>query len=266
MYFPLAIDTFPTVAGSSSVADISHAGLHNSLATAIGSLETKVGITGSSDVNSLDYKINHLVVPTASGSITFAASAALSPSIVNLTTQGTIDWYLPNGNATPAKLLNSNQYHSKAFGGNLIACNWDWVFGGTACLFFTGVFTNPSVSASAMDNACQYVVSNQVGSQGISCSNSTDPGFGYKFSVPACITPQVLRIYSKCSNCTSNCSAFLTDGSAGTVTQSFSTGERYFKITFSSKGGGMLNVQVAASSITGSTPTIAFSAITLGYT
>lgn len=55
MAFPTTIDSFPNP--SASDFRIGHAALHTSVNTAIVALETLLGITGSTDVNSIIYKL-----------------------------------------------------------------------------------------------------------------------------------------------------------------------------------------------------------------
>ena len=265
MYFPLTIDSFPTVAGSSSVTDISHAGLHNSLSSSITALETKVGINGSSDTSSLDYKVTHSMSGGGAASGSLSITYSIAGSALNLTTEGTIDWLLMNGNISPPKLLSGDNYHSKAKCGGLIASNMDWVFAGNACTVFTGTYPNPAVNADAADNVSQYVVTNQYGFQGIDSSVSGATGFGFKFSVPACTTVQVLRIYAATYNCNIVCEAILTDNSVAPVSTYFTGGVNYFEIIFKSAAGGNLNVLCYAANNLGGIPNISYSAITLGY-
>lgn len=57
--FPIQLDDFTDPVGSSSMED-AHPELHKDVNDAIEALESKVGITDSADVNSLDYKVRNM--------------------------------------------------------------------------------------------------------------------------------------------------------------------------------------------------------------
>ena len=52
--FPGALSNFVTGAGSATLLAAQHAATHNAL-------EAKIGINGSADTNSIDYKLSHLL-------------------------------------------------------------------------------------------------------------------------------------------------------------------------------------------------------------
>lgn len=61
--FPNAIDSYisPSPSDSLNSPNVPHALLHENVHDAIEAIETKIGINNSSDVSSLDYKINRLI-------------------------------------------------------------------------------------------------------------------------------------------------------------------------------------------------------------
>lgn len=63
--FPTSLDTLTNPTASDYLNSPSHAGQHSDVNDAIEALEAKVGIDGSSNVNSLDYKIAHADPATA---------------------------------------------------------------------------------------------------------------------------------------------------------------------------------------------------------
>ena len=58
--FPVSLDTLTNPLGSDSMVTVPHADQHADANDAIEALQAKVGIDGSADVNSLDYKISNL--------------------------------------------------------------------------------------------------------------------------------------------------------------------------------------------------------------
>lgn len=60
--FPTALDDFTNPLATDSMQTVSHSSQHSNVNDAIEALELKIGINGSTDVNSIDYKINQLNV------------------------------------------------------------------------------------------------------------------------------------------------------------------------------------------------------------
>lgn len=79
--YPTSLDTFSDPNPTSEMSNPSHSGLHTDINSAVEALETKVGIDGSADTNSLDYKIAQAV--TLSGSETLTNKTLTSPTIDN---------------------------------------------------------------------------------------------------------------------------------------------------------------------------------------
>lgn len=61
MAFPTDLDSFTDPSAGDYLDEIDHAGLHTSVNTAVEALETKVGINGSADTNSIDYKLANII-------------------------------------------------------------------------------------------------------------------------------------------------------------------------------------------------------------
>ena len=57
--FPVSLDSFPTITPTTNEDDtgFEHDLIHNWVMTAIAALQTKVGVDGSADVDSLDFKV-----------------------------------------------------------------------------------------------------------------------------------------------------------------------------------------------------------------
>ena len=58
--FPNNLDTFTNPTSTSSTSSPSHAGQHTKLNDAVTAIQQKVGVNGSTDANSLDYKVSAL--------------------------------------------------------------------------------------------------------------------------------------------------------------------------------------------------------------
>jgi hypothetical protein len=97
--FPATLDTFlnPTSATTMDAAGYEHDLQHDNLNDAVAALQVKVGITGSLDSTSLDYKVNHGGVFIVGGKLALGGSVssgtvtglalAFTPSSVVLTVQ-----------------------------------------------------------------------------------------------------------------------------------------------------------------------------------
>lgn len=205
------------------------------------------------------------------GSITFSASAALNPTTLNLSSpvSGFIDWLAMASNAGIPRQLTTGILHNKTLGGFQLGANYDWVAGGNSNFaVFTQNFVTPALNSTAIDDASSSILSANVGGQGIDSTTTGATGFGFRLVVPASTVPRILTIYTSSFSAVCNCTATLTDKSAGPVTQFYDTGaataaERYFQITYNSSGTGYLVVSVICTVNHGSTPNIKFSCATL---
>lgn len=85
--FPGALDSFtnPNAASGDSLASVPHDAQHSNINDAVKALETKVGINGSADISSLDYKVSNkqntitLTTTGTSGAATLIGSALNIP-------------------------------------------------------------------------------------------------------------------------------------------------------------------------------------------
>lgn len=68
--FPTSLDSFPTILLATYEDDtgFEHDLIHDWELTAIAALQAKVGVDGSSDTDSLDYKVAHATTGHGSGS------------------------------------------------------------------------------------------------------------------------------------------------------------------------------------------------------
>jgi len=58
--FPTSLDSLTNPTASDSMETVSHSSQHTNANDAIEALQAKVGINGSSDVDSLDYKVTQI--------------------------------------------------------------------------------------------------------------------------------------------------------------------------------------------------------------
>jgi hypothetical protein len=61
--FPTSLDALTNPSGTDSMSSPSHAGQHTDANDAIEALQAKVGVDGSADTNSLDFKVNNITPP-----------------------------------------------------------------------------------------------------------------------------------------------------------------------------------------------------------
>lgn len=101
--FPTALDNFSNPTASSDLSNPSHSQQHSDLNDAVEALQLKVGITNSTDTNSLDYKIANVVGGGGSGTVTSVSvvtANGVSGSVATATTTPAITLTL--GSITPS--------------------------------------------------------------------------------------------------------------------------------------------------------------------
>jgi hypothetical protein len=84
--FPSSLDSFTNPSGASSLntPGVLHHTQHDNANDAITALEVKVGIDGSTDVNSLDYKINHVVAGNSNAIVSTAYNCLSSVALYDI--------------------------------------------------------------------------------------------------------------------------------------------------------------------------------------
>jgi hypothetical protein len=121
---------------------------------------------------------------------------------VDLTAEGTKDWFAPAGNT------GSSSFHGKLLGGQIIK-SFDFV-NGSAGLFAQG--SSFTISSSASDDATGKAISNVGTDQGLQSASAT--GFGFRFRVPADNrVSRRLKLYVSTLSATVMLTARLSDGS-----------------------------------------------------
>lgn len=98
--YPGALDTFPVIGPTDTEAAVSHRGQHNDKADAIQALQAKVGIDGSLEPTSLDFKTAALQADVAAldGDVTAVQAdvAALDAAVAAINGAGTA-WAIATG-------------------------------------------------------------------------------------------------------------------------------------------------------------------------
>ena len=92
--FPSALDALVNPTPTSGMNAVSHSAQHTNANDAIEALQAKVGIDGSADTDSLDYKINNLGLGTASQLNSVDEDNMASDSAVLLPTQQSVKAYI----------------------------------------------------------------------------------------------------------------------------------------------------------------------------
>lgn len=145
--FPTSIDTLtnPTATDTLDSLTVPHDAQHTNANDAIEALQAKVGINGSSDVNSLDYKVAQSLPKTGgtmTGELIVKEFTETGYTITGTTpvidpANGSIQKWVLTGNSTPTSNLVANQsVLLKIDDGTAYTINWasvvtTWV-GGTA--------------------------------------------------------------------------------------------------------------------------------------
>lgn len=92
--YPTSLDTFTNPVGTDAVATVDHAAQHSNANDSIAALETKVGITGSANTNSVDYKLSGVTgtdkAVSKTGSETLTNKTLTAPVISTITNTGTV--------------------------------------------------------------------------------------------------------------------------------------------------------------------------------
>jgi hypothetical protein len=194
---------------------------------------------------------------SVSASCTFTVNALSSLLTTNLTTEGTIDWILPNGATSGTWDFSAwGGVGRKATGGVITRLATIYTGGGGWTGTFSASSNNWQGSFSAGDSAFQTTSGTYSTAQFISCS----VGQGFVFNVPADKTQKVLRIYV--SNATPyQVICTMTDGNVFSQT-GISTVNAQIVIPYNaSRDGQTMTVQVLKTSSSGN---LGFMGATLG--
>lgn len=195
-----------------------------------------------------------------------SATSAASPSTVNLTTEGTLDWICPNGTVVTPPNGNMKKTSGTGF---LLDTTFAWSNGSGTINTFTQNFTNPAVSATVADDLLGRGLSGAIAGQGIDSATAGALSFGFRLAVPAGQVSRTLKIYMSVWSGTATCTASLSDGSAANATATVAAAastqtEGFFTIVFNAgRDGQMLTVSVLLTTNNANTPNVKFMAATL---
>lgn len=183
---------------------------------------------------------------TVAGSLGISKAAA--PTTLNLTTEGTVDWFAPIATGRPKAALTT-ALHSKAKGG-WISDSFEWVHGGKSTSTLTTFAITLAKTTTAADSTASAALSGHNTSAYMGINSASDTGAGFRFRVPA---PQgvarTLKVYIGNYSCTVTVTAELLDGSAAPVSttnaQAANTSsEQCYTITYT--GGASSDLIVTA--------------------
>ncbi len=166
--------------------------------------------SGSGDVEELT-AANVQTILGNTGSLAIAKTSA--PSTLNLTTEGTIDWFA-NLAATNPRLLNNGVLHAKIAGG-YIAKSFEMFSGGATTTTYTTFGTQqPTQTTTGTDDCATTALTNNATNGFTAIASATQVGAGFTFRVPALNSSRVLRVYTGNYSCIITVTATLADGSA----------------------------------------------------
>lgn len=202
---------------------------------------------------------------------------ANAPASVNLTTEGTIDWFQHGANNPFNPVASAiGTIGNKATGGRRIVSNWQWYYGGKAAGAGVGQVASSNgastttVSWTAADEAAATTTTSSTG-YGALGSTTGIINYGFNLRVPARATQQVLRIYYRhdaqgAGVGTITITATLSDGTTQSVVAAYDAANlmRVATVTFAGAYWGMELDVVVNVTATNATSTIGFVAATLG--
>lgn len=160
--------------------------------------------------------------PASGGAGTPSVSVSISPTAggtVNVSTLGTVDWFIMDVYRDPPRIQASKQIHSKIRGG-WIKNSFEWTYGG-----YTNTFSNfiGGIGATMQSTAGDDIANGTNNSSlcpfafttgaAVPVSSSSS-GWGFSFRVPACATSRTLVILFSHYSCKMRITAELSDGSA----------------------------------------------------
>lgn len=206
------------------------------------------------------------------GTPSISITTAANPSTLNVTTEGTADWFVPNGTTALPRQVGATFLQAKVGGktGGMIYNSFEWVGGAaTGITIFTQNFTHPAVTCNLGDTLGSGGIASSINGQGLFTNVGGAVGYGFQLAVPALTSARTLRLYSSVFSGVVTCTASFADGSVTPVTATITAAagtanESYFAITFTGAAqGALLLVTVLLTTNSGSGPNIKFMAATL---
>lgn len=202
---------------------------------------------------------------TYPGTGAIAISQAARPASLNLSTEGTTDWFTMAPEAVRSTNKLAGNLHRKILGGWL-ADNFDWVVpGGT-------IFTQAStiaLSTDPGDDTASAVLAAWAQDYGLYTASAVLTGFGFCFMAPASTIEKTLKIYCSCWSAGITLKCRLSDGSVADTTDTFDApaGAEHklqWNIVYkAAHDGAHLLIQVTVTTNKQSAPNIKFAAATL---
>lgn len=157
------------------------------------------------------------------GSVVF--STAASPATLNVSTQGTKDWFVLGGSlANPPRASSGFSLHAKRLGG-WIKGSFDWISGTTSVIsLVTGGAAGIAITSSATDDMAPAITALNPSISVIRSGSGTPLNFGYRFEVPADSTSRTLNLNWAVNSVKVTLTCRMSDGSLADQTTTLDAG------------------------------------------
>ena len=180
------------------------------------------------------------------------------PGSVNLSTEGTVDWFAPFAATTPPRTQTAP--HAKALGGQLLQ-GFDWVQNGNS------MFTPGSWIPFSTNVGDDMTASLTASTSAIGVFTGAGTLFGFRISVPACALQRTMRIYTAVFSGTMTVTAKLDGTALSPVTLVYAAGAGGFiatpvEIVYKAQGGNLVVTGLLTTN-SGSGPNVAIAGITI---
>jgi hypothetical protein len=203
--------------------------------------------------------------PAYPGTGAIAISQAARPATLNLSAEGTTDWFTMATEATRQPQKSPGNLHRKILGGWL-ADNFDWVVAGGT------IFSQASsiaLTTTLGDDVGSPVLTAWAIDFGLWTSSAVLTGMGFCFMAPASTIQKTLKIYCSCFSAKITLTCRMSDGSVADTTDTFESAPgaeakvQWNVVYKSARDGAHLLVEVQITTNKGSSPNIKFAAATL---
>ncbi len=221
---------------------------------------TWVNGTGSETMTGTNFAMGPVTGYPGTGSIAISQSAM--PATLNLSTEGTKDWFTCNGQVQNGANIAATSLHRKILGG-WIASSFCWIIeSGTQ--FTQAAAMTVSTTTGDDTNAALTTYNTDVG-----VYKASGTGEGFCFQVPASTVSKTLRIYCSLFSGVMTLKVRLSDGSAADATDTVTATAGHqatvqWNVVFqSAHDGAWLTIEVYLTTNSGSTPNVKFQGATL---